>query len=82
MELTEDPTVGNPLRVKGGGEAGITPCLAAVVNALVDALQPLGVQHLDIPYVRARPRRHREPPVVSLSHKTLSGTTPRLTTRS
>ena len=26
LELAEDPTPGNPLRVKGGGEAGITPC--------------------------------------------------------
>ncbi len=49
MELTEDPTPGNPLRVKGGGEAGITPCLAAVVNAVVDALRPFGVQHLEMP---------------------------------
>jgi aerobic carbon-monoxide dehydrogenase large subunit len=54
MELAEDPTSGNPLRVKGGGEAGITPCLAAVVNALVDALQPLGVQHLEMPVTAAR----------------------------
>jgi carbon-monoxide dehydrogenase large subunit len=37
------------LRVKGGGEAGITPCLAAVVNAVADALSPLGVRDLDMP---------------------------------
>jgi carbon-monoxide dehydrogenase large subunit len=54
LELAEDPTAGNPLRVKGGGEAGITPCLAAVVNALVDALRPLGVRHLDMPVTPAR----------------------------
>jgi carbon-monoxide dehydrogenase large subunit len=54
MELTEDPTPGNPLRVKGGGEAGITPCLAAVVNAAVDALAPLGVRHLDMPLTAER----------------------------
>ena len=34
----EDPTSGNPLRVKGGGEGGIVPASAAVVNALCDAL--------------------------------------------
>ena len=54
LELTEDPTPGNPLRVKGGGEAGITPCLAAVVNAAVDALKPLGVRHLEMPLTPAR----------------------------
>jgi carbon-monoxide dehydrogenase large subunit len=54
LELAEDPTPGNPLRVKGGGEAGITPCLAAVVNAAVDALKPLGVSHLDMPLTPAR----------------------------
>jgi carbon-monoxide dehydrogenase large subunit len=54
LELAEDPTPGNPLRVKGGGEAGITPCLAAVVNALVDALRPLGIHHLEMPVTAAR----------------------------
>jgi carbon-monoxide dehydrogenase large subunit len=56
LALTEDPTTRgeNPLRVKGGGEAGITPCLAAVVNAVVDALAPLGIQHLDMPLSPAR----------------------------
>jgi aerobic carbon-monoxide dehydrogenase large subunit len=54
LELTEDPTPGNPLHVKGGGEAGITPCLAAVVNAAVDALRPLGATHLEMPLVPAR----------------------------
>jgi carbon-monoxide dehydrogenase large subunit len=53
LELTEDPTTGNPLRVKGGGEAGITPCLAAVVNAVADALSPLGVRDLDMPLTPA-----------------------------
>jgi aerobic carbon-monoxide dehydrogenase large subunit len=53
LELTEDPTQGNPLRVKGGGEAGITPCLAAVVNAAVDALRPVGVQDLAMPLTPA-----------------------------
>jgi carbon-monoxide dehydrogenase large subunit len=37
-ELAEDPTAGNPLRVKGGGEGGIVPATAAVINALCDAL--------------------------------------------
>jgi len=54
LALTEDPTAGNPLRVKGAGEAGITPCLAAVVNAVVDALSPLGIRHLEMPVTPPR----------------------------
>ncbi len=34
IELTEDPTKGNALRVKGGGEAGITPSSAVLINAV------------------------------------------------
>jgi aerobic carbon-monoxide dehydrogenase large subunit len=49
IALTEDPTHGNPLRVKGGGEAGITPALAAVMNAVMDALKDHGVDHMDMP---------------------------------
>jgi carbon-monoxide dehydrogenase large subunit len=49
VELTEDPTKGNPLRVKGGGEAGITPALAVVMNAIMDALKDYGIEHMDMP---------------------------------
>lgn len=42
-------TQGNPLGAKGAGEAGTVGALAAVVNAVVDALAPLGVDHLDMP---------------------------------
>jgi carbon-monoxide dehydrogenase large subunit len=49
IALTEDPTKGNPLRVKGGGEAGITPALAVMVNAILDALKDYGVEHIDMP---------------------------------
>jgi carbon-monoxide dehydrogenase large subunit len=49
IALTEDPTKGNPLRVKGGGEAGITPALAVVMNAIMDALKDHGVKHMDMP---------------------------------
>jgi aerobic carbon-monoxide dehydrogenase large subunit len=49
VELTEDPTKGNALRVKGGGEAGITPSPAAFMNAVIDALSPFGIEHLDMP---------------------------------
>jgi len=49
IALTEDPTKGNPLRVKGGGEAGITPALAVVMNAVMDALKHFGIEHMDMP---------------------------------
>ena len=49
VDLCEDPTRGNPLRVKGGGESGITPASAVVMNAVIDALSPYGVTHLDMP---------------------------------
>jgi aerobic carbon-monoxide dehydrogenase large subunit len=54
VELAEDPTKGNPLRVKGGGEAGITPALAAIMNAVVDALSGHGIEHMDMPASPAR----------------------------
>jgi carbon-monoxide dehydrogenase large subunit len=54
VEEAEDPTPGNPLRVKGGGESGITPAPAAVINAVIDALSPFGIEHLDMPATAAR----------------------------
>ncbi|MBV8538470.1 MAG: xanthine dehydrogenase family protein molybdopterin-binding subunit [Alphaproteobacteria bacterium] len=49
VTLTEDPTSGNPLRVKGGGEGGITPATAVVINALVDALAEYGIEDVQMP---------------------------------
>jgi carbon-monoxide dehydrogenase large subunit len=54
VELTEDATKGNVLRVKGGGEAGITPSPAALINAVVDALSDFGIEHLDMPATAPR----------------------------
>src|SRR6266849_4289650 len=54
VELTEDPTKGNALRVKGGGEAGITPSSAVLMNAVMDALSDIGIEHMDMP---ATPQR-------------------------
>jgi carbon-monoxide dehydrogenase large subunit len=45
----ESPTPVNELGVKGLGEAGTIGAPAAVLNAVVDALAPLGVRHLDMP---------------------------------
>jgi len=46
------PSPGNPLGVKGAGEAGTTGAVPAVANAVIDALRPLGIHHLDFPYTR------------------------------
>jgi carbon-monoxide dehydrogenase large subunit len=43
------PTSGNPLGVKGAGEAGTTGATPAVINAILDALRPLGVRELQMP---------------------------------
>jgi carbon-monoxide dehydrogenase large subunit len=43
------PTRTNPLGVKGCGEAGTSGALPAIMNAVNDALRPLGVPHLDMP---------------------------------
>ena len=48
-EISEVPSTSNPLGLRGGGEGGTTPALAAVINAIVDALAELGVEHLDMP---------------------------------
>jgi carbon-monoxide dehydrogenase large subunit len=48
-DRTVTPSPVNPLGVKGVGEAGTIACSPAVVNAVVDALAPLGVRHLDMP---------------------------------
>jgi len=46
---TETPSPRNELGVKGIGEGGTIAAPPAVVNAIVDALEPFGVQHLDMP---------------------------------
>ena len=48
------PSPSNPLGVKGAGEAGTTGALPAVANAVIDALRPLGIHHLDFPYSASR----------------------------
>ncbi len=48
------PTKTNPLGVKGVGEAGTVGALAAVMNAINDALAPLGITHLEMPATPAR----------------------------
>jgi carbon-monoxide dehydrogenase large subunit len=50
LDETVTPSPVNPLGVKGVGEAGAIASTAAVSNAVIDALSPLGIRHLDMPY--------------------------------
>jgi len=43
------PTKTNPLGVKGAGEAGTVGALPVLINAVVDALRPLGITHIEMP---------------------------------
>jgi carbon-monoxide dehydrogenase large subunit len=45
--ITPSPT--NPMGVKGIGEAGTIASSGAVINAICDALAPLGITHVDMP---------------------------------
>src|SRR5687767_4880780 len=49
LDRTETPSPVNPLGVKGVGEAGTIGATPAVVNAVVDALSPYGITHIDMP---------------------------------
>jgi aerobic carbon-monoxide dehydrogenase large subunit len=50
LDETVTPSPVNPLGVKGVGEAGTIASTAAVANAVIDALSPLGIHHLDMPF--------------------------------
>jgi carbon-monoxide dehydrogenase large subunit len=56
MDIISAPTTtaSNLIGAKGGGESGPTGALPATINAVVDALEPLGIDHIDMP---ATPQR-------------------------
>ncbi len=54
LDRIETPSPVNPLGAKGCGEAGAIGSPPAVVNAVIDALMPFGVTHLDMPLTPAR----------------------------
>ena len=66
LQFLGEPTGANPLGVKGAGQAGAIASPPAVVAAVLDALRPLGVTHLDMPLtpervwraIHAAPSRH------------------------
>jgi carbon-monoxide dehydrogenase large subunit len=49
LDRTASPSPTNPIGVKGVGETGAIASPAAVMNAVVDALQPYGVTNIDMP---------------------------------
>jgi aerobic carbon-monoxide dehydrogenase large subunit len=49
ITLTGVPTNANPLGVKGSGQAGAIAAPQAIIAAVLDALAPLGVTHIDMP---------------------------------
>jgi carbon-monoxide dehydrogenase large subunit len=53
-ELTEVPAKTNPLGVKGAGEAGATGAPPAIMSAILNALAPLGIEHIDMPATPSR----------------------------
>jgi carbon-monoxide dehydrogenase large subunit len=48
------PTKANPLGVKGAGQAGAIAAPQVVMNAILDALAPLGIDHVDMPATPSR----------------------------
>jgi aerobic carbon-monoxide dehydrogenase large subunit len=48
-KLIEVPATSHRYGIRPGGEGGTTPALGAVINAVVDALAPLGVRHVEMP---------------------------------
>ena len=52
--MREVPTQANPLGVKGAGQAGCIGAPQTIVAAILDALRPLGVTHIDMPATPAR----------------------------
>lgn len=49
VDRIETPSPHNPLGVKGAGEMGTIAATAAVANAVIDALKPFGVSHIEMP---------------------------------
>jgi aerobic carbon-monoxide dehydrogenase large subunit len=47
--LAGEPTAANPLGVKGSGQAGAIAAPQTIICAILDALSPLGIEHIDMP---------------------------------
>jgi carbon-monoxide dehydrogenase large subunit len=53
-DRTVTPSPVNPMGVKGAGEMGTIGSTPAIVNAVIDALTPMGVRHIDMPLTPQR----------------------------
>ncbi|MEE2969231.1 MAG: xanthine dehydrogenase family protein molybdopterin-binding subunit [Pseudomonadota bacterium] len=49
LKTNEVPSATNPMGVKGAGEAGCVGAMPALMNAIVDALAPIGIDSFDMP---------------------------------
>jgi len=54
ITLAELRTAANPLGVKGSGQAGCIAAPQTIINAILDALSPLGIDHIDMPATSER----------------------------
>ncbi len=54
LAFNEEPCRTNPLGVKGAGEAGCVAAPPVVINAILNALHPLGIRHIDMPATSER----------------------------
>ncbi|WP_205042098.1 xanthine dehydrogenase family protein molybdopterin-binding subunit [Rhodoligotrophos defluvii] len=54
IRFVEVPTAANPIGAKGSGQAGAIAAPQTIINAIVDALRPFGIDHIDMP---ATPQR-------------------------
>jgi carbon-monoxide dehydrogenase large subunit len=53
-QFQETPSPTNPIGVKGIGESGAIGAPPTIVHAVLDALAPLGITHLDMPLTPSR----------------------------
>ncbi|MBA3531816.1 MAG: molybdopterin-dependent oxidoreductase [Ardenticatenales bacterium] len=54
VDRTVTPSPHNPLGVKGAGEMGTIAATVAIANAVMDALAPLGIRHLEMPLTASK----------------------------
>jgi carbon-monoxide dehydrogenase large subunit len=79
LDRTVTPSPVNPLGIKGVGEAGAIASPPAVVNAVMDALSPFGIAHLDMPLTA--PKVWRAMQAARANGNTSGGTTTATTGR-
>jgi aerobic carbon-monoxide dehydrogenase large subunit len=54
LAFYEVPCRTNPLGVKGAGEGGCVAAPPVIINAVLDALRPLGIRHVEMPITPER----------------------------